>query len=52
MFSRRRFVLGLTAARSKFGEVSVSKELFLCMHKKKAGGAADATVMVETNSIF
>ncbi len=25
------FVLGLTAARYKFGEVSMSKELFLCM---------------------
>ncbi len=47
------FVLGLTAARSKFGKVSMSKELFLCMHKKKAGGAAAYTVMVDgrcTNS--
>jgi hypothetical protein len=46
------FVLVLTAARSKFGEVSMSKELFLCMYKKKARGAAEYTVMVETNDIF
>lgn len=46
------FVLGLTGARSKFGEVSMSKELFLCMYKKKARGPEAYTVMVETNGIF
>jgi hypothetical protein len=52
VFQETGFVLGLTAARSEFGEVSMRKELFLCMYEKKARGAAAYTVMVETNGIF